>query len=1534
MTRVPVRRRGVRPFDGSRFGAVSLLVVLVLTGLLLRAFIAGILLPQSGFRIDIVDFSGWAHRLASGGPGAFYAPDYFSDYPPAYLYVLWGIGQLGAMLQPLVGMDLTSGLVKIPAILADAGVATVLFLFCRRFLDGRFGRSGETLGLVAAMIYLFNPGTIFNAAVWGQVDSVGTLAIVGTLYFLVAGWTEAAAVGAILALLIKFQYGFLIPIVAVVGLRRHLLGRSSNSEHDRRADPVRVLTSLAAGIGSLVVLILPFNLSVWAPYDPTHSLIGKFQDAANTYHGLSINAFNLWRNPWSGLGNVNGWGCDVRGVPPETQCSGPSDGVAFLLGGHVVTWQLVGLVLFAAVAVLALWQVARRDDSWGLVVATLLVAVAFFVLPTRVHERYLFPALALGAPLVLRSWRWATLYGILSLSFFANVYWTYTLDWSYVQGPPLNPGVNGLAMSRDPFLAATLLSDWGIYLLAAMIVAALLWVAAQSYALGSTPANIRTDAGDQLPAVPPPMLPASAPLPPPPRRFVSRFAWLRANRGDPLYREPMRRLDRLDLLLVVGFVLFAFLFRLWRLDLPRSMHFDEVYHARSATEWLSDWEHGWTRDTYEWTHPMLAKYLIAAGIVVADPNKVTATTSLDSVPTSMVVVPRNSDAGHPRSVLFTASGEQVVARDALSGDQVSTWSNGASVAALAYDPYGQRLLVGSSTSGEVKAYATDAFMKHLGPRAPPPVLPPIASGLGSVERVVVPWRDDTTQPVPPVDDLLLLAGSDGIAEIDRTSGAVLASSQLVTTGLGYLRADSNDATRKALVVAVDPDRSVVAVLDAATLTEQRTVDLPAVPAGPLLVHGSGNDAKIWVPLGALPANDEHPAVSGGMAVLDDTPSIIDTVALPGEARGIAWQDAADIVYVSGDSPAGEPQVWTVDPLGDERSGFAVYDTTSLPGEAIAMAVDATNTAEADDNANLLVAAGRSNDAASLVTIDAGSNAFAWRIAGIAFGSILVGLIYLLAATMFRRRRVAVLAAAFVAIDGMSYVMSRIAMNDIYVATLIVAAYLVFWQIWSGRWVRSAWWALPLVGVLIGLAAATKWVGWYALIGLGVLVLARSALGRLVLVAAAAFLAIVTGIGAPWPFLAIMLAGLVLALLIVWVRPVRISRSDLVALPASGVVAGGIGVAMAIGYQQVDGRKATSAVELVFGFLARSAQAGWPAWIMLAVAAVLLVLRAVQSLRNPASDRRWMQPDELAGFGWSWIGACLVVVPLLVYFLVYLPYLQLGHSIALAAGSGPGYGWSLDELQAQMFGYHFGLQSGHPSASPWWSWPLDLKPVWFYGNPGAWNDRVGAAIYNAGNPILFWATIPALVYCGIQAWRRRSTALVLVVAAFAFQFLPWTRIERATFHYHYLTAVLFGMIAVAYAIDDLLRSYQWRSLGSAFLVAAGVAGILVFPLGSALVMPDWYINAARALPPWNYNFQFPQPPQGHREALLEVSAMKLIAGVALAAAAGLFAIFGRDRLGPWLSGVVAMHRGDQQGGSGEDEEDGPEPAPGDDRQIVP
>src|SRR4029453_14080072 len=102
----------------------------------------------------------------------------------------------------------------IPGILSDVAVAWLLFVIVRRWAGELIDRISFPLTsarapLAAAAIFIFKPGPGFDSAVWGQIDAVGTLVLLSTIYFLGRGWTEAASVGAVVALLVKFQFAFL-----------------------------------------------------------------------------------------------------------------------------------------------------------------------------------------------------------------------------------------------------------------------------------------------------------------------------------------------------------------------------------------------------------------------------------------------------------------------------------------------------------------------------------------------------------------------------------------------------------------------------------------------------------------------------------------------------------------------------------------------------------------------------------------------------------------------------------------------------------------------------------------------------------------------------------------------------------------------------------------------------------------------------------------------------------------------------------------------------------------------------------------------------------------------------------------------------------------------------------------------------------------------------------------------------------------------------------------------------------------------------
>ena len=365
------------------------LLLLLAGGLLVRLLVAVVILPDGGHQSDLALLAQWARELATNGPGAFYRPDsgYFADYPPVYLYILWLTGIAGrAWSTTFGGGDVTPLMIKLPFILADLGLAAVLFLLTRRLF-------GQRAGLVAAAVFLFNPAAILVSTVWGQNDSIATLAVVGAIYLLVTGRTEAAAAVGVIAMLIKFQYGFVIPIIAIVGLRRHLLGLPDGDGTTWPRDPRRIGLALLASAATLILLCLPFGLRLFDPSDPAHSLVARFIAASKAFPGVTQNAFNLWMNPFFDV--------VIHGASGATEGHVVDDAaVAFAIGGFALTWQWIGNLLFVAAVLVALSVLVRRSDGAAIVFVALVIAVAFFALPTRVHERYLYPALALGLPLL------------------------------------------------------------------------------------------------------------------------------------------------------------------------------------------------------------------------------------------------------------------------------------------------------------------------------------------------------------------------------------------------------------------------------------------------------------------------------------------------------------------------------------------------------------------------------------------------------------------------------------------------------------------------------------------------------------------------------------------------------------------------------------------------------------------------------------------------------------------------------------------------------------------------------------------------------------------------------------------------------------------------------------------------------------------------------------------------------------------------------------------------------------------------------
>jgi hypothetical protein len=180
---------------------------------------------------------------------------------------------------------------------------------------------------------------------------------------------------------------------------------------------------------------------------------------------------------------------------------------------------------------------------------------------------------------------------------------------------------------------------------------------------------------------------------------------------------------------------------------------------------------------------------------------------------------------------------------------------------------------------------------------------------------------------------------------------------------------------------------------------------------------------------------------------------------------------------------------------------------------------------------------------------------------------------------------------------------------------------------------------------------------------------------------------------------------------------------------------------------------------------------------------------------------------------------LLVIPVAVYVVSYIPWAFVENHQLVEGWPAGHHGQTLLTLTGDMYRYHNTLSSAHAASSPWWAWPFDLKPVWFYQESFA--GGTSASIYDAGNLVIWWLGVPAMACISWYAFRRRSLALALIAVGFACQWIPWARIDRAAFQYHYYTSLPFVVLALAYFLAELWHGASRRTWLLARL-AAGAA----------------------------------------------------------------------------------------------------------------
>lgn len=222
------------------------------------------------------------------------------------------------------------------------------------------------------------------------------------------------------------------------------------------------------------------------------------------------------------------------------------------------------------------------------------------------------------------------------------------------------------------------------------------------------------------------------------------------------------------------------------------------------------------------------------------------------------------------------------------------------------------------------------------------------------------------------------------------------------------------------------------------------------------------------------------------------------------------------------------------------------------------------------------------------------------------------------------------------------------------------------------------------------------------------------------------------------------------------------------------------------------------------------------------------------------------------------GHGLIDLHQLPVYLDYLTeYLTQGTISVLPTDS-----WTVFDLQLRMFGYHAGIEATHPYSSPWWSWPLLLKPLWLYANS---LDGMVSTIVLMGNPVLWWCSIPALTALGALLIRtavkrradERTFLFLFILIPFLIQWLAFISIPRILFIYHFTANLPFLIFAVTYWLQ-LPFAREWHTKRSKhialclvvlFLVLVAVLFFLFYPAISGYPVSYEYKESLRWLSGW-------------------------------------------------------------------------------------
>lgn len=251
------------------------------------------------------------------------------------------------------------------------------------------------------------------------------------------------------------------------------------------------------------------------------------------------------------------------------------------------------------------------------------------------------------------------------------------------------------------------------------------------------------------------------------------------------------------------------------------------------------------------------------------------------------------------------------------------------------------------------------------------------------------------------------------------------------------------------------------------------------------------------------------------------------------------------------------------------------------------------------------------------------------------------------------------------------------------------------------------------------------------------------------------------------------------------------------------------------------------VGVLFGLAIGTKWAAIPYVALAGAAFVVTRFRDARVARRPLRTA-FSGKDQPHWTGLATIPALLILgsVSIAIYFLTFLPAFFYERDPLTLAGLIP--------LQQEMYALQTQVLAKHTYQSDWWSWPLMIRPIWYFYE---WDQGAQRGVLLIGNPVIMWGGLLAVLACLWAGFREKAhrplaLAFVWIASLGIYVVIP----KSIGFYYYYHLSGIFLCLALAAAFHHFDRG-RGKGREEWFVFAALVAFVYFYPILAASALPD-------------------------------------------------------------------------------------------------